>query len=341
MSNPTCALAAQLQSTEQPARLELTLAQRLAIGVRLSELRTQRGLSQLEVAAQALGFEKSHAAISRLERGVLDAVSAERLEALCTFFGTSLQELMAECDARREEEPPTVYQDETSLDVAPGFGTRIRTLRQAAGLTRAEMGTLLGNAETFARQVQLWEDEKVTPNPDSLMTLGCKLGFSGAWLITGKRAKPIRPTTGMRVSALMKMHGLTNQEAAHLANLDVLTGRSTVSRITRGFKVLPETLEAVAAAFDVPVSWITPPETGAPLVVKMEQAGPAPADNPDLFLALPPNLNKKSKNLLSEIAELLAENALTDRELSHLRATLLKKVMQEFRSKTFPEAAMG
>lgn len=312
-----------ISSKSTTPRLPLTLAQRLALGTQLTELRVQRNLTQLDVARQALGFEKSHAAVSRLERGLLDEVGSDRLNNLCAFFGTTPQALLAQCDARREDEPATEFLPCDGLTVAPGVGTRLRTLRQAAGLSPKDLTALMGHHKNWKQHLQMWEQDRVAPNPDTLFRIAAKLEVSAAWLITGKRAKPIRPTTAMRVNALQKAHNLTNQDLAHLAGLDVASGRSAVFRVTRGKPVVVETLKAIATALDVPLSWITPPSN--------EAASETSASDPLRFLAVPEGLSKRSRELLVELAQLLAVGAVDEQEVSAFRAGLMKRVMKDLR----------
>ena len=79
-------------SPEGADKLRVTLGerQRLALAETLKSLREAKGLSQMEVARDALGLTKSHAAVSRLERGLNEEVELERLEQLANFFGTNL-----------------------------------------------------------------------------------------------------------------------------------------------------------------------------------------------------------------------------------------------------------
>lgn len=60
----------------------LTPAQAKKLGSRLRTTRKLASMSQLEVASESLGFDKSHAFISRLERAVLSTVPAYRIEAV-------------------------------------------------------------------------------------------------------------------------------------------------------------------------------------------------------------------------------------------------------------------
>lgn len=318
-----------------PPKLTLSLAQRLALGTRLTELRTQRGLTQLDVARQALGFEKSHAAVSRLERGVLDAVSAGRLADLCAFYGTTATALLAQTDARQEEEPETEFTPVDGLAVAPGIGARLTLLRQAAGLTRSALAALLGHDESWTQHLRLWEKEKSLPRPDTLLRMAVKLEVSAAWLITGKRAKPLRPTTAMRVNALQKMHDLSNQDLAHLAGLDITAGRSAIARLTRGRRVGEATLQAVATALDVPVSWITPPE-GEPV-----QGPKAAQPDPRTTLTVPAELSKRGRALMEELAKLLGAGVVTEQELSQLRANIMRKVMADLRKSASAPVAIA
>lgn len=71
----------------------LSDSQRQALARNLQRLRRERKASQMEVA-RALGFEKSHAAVSRLERGTLSHVATVQLRHLADFFATSADALL-------------------------------------------------------------------------------------------------------------------------------------------------------------------------------------------------------------------------------------------------------
>lgn len=61
-------------------RITLNPHQARQLGARVRKARLEMGMTQLEVADEALGFEKSHAFVSRIERAVLNDVPVERLE---------------------------------------------------------------------------------------------------------------------------------------------------------------------------------------------------------------------------------------------------------------------
>lgn len=88
------ATADQVPPAELPLIVALSDQQRQALALNLRELRTARDLTQLDVARRALGFEKSHAAVSRLERGTLSQVARAHIDLLAGFFATTPQALL-------------------------------------------------------------------------------------------------------------------------------------------------------------------------------------------------------------------------------------------------------
>lgn len=72
----------------------LSDVQRQALARNLRQLRAATHHSQQHVARVALGFEKSHAALSRLERGVLLTAGRAHIERLAEFYGTTVQALL-------------------------------------------------------------------------------------------------------------------------------------------------------------------------------------------------------------------------------------------------------
>lgn len=75
--------------------------QRQALAHNLVRLRASRKVAQLQVAQQALGFAKSHAAVSRLERAALRQVPLLHLDCLASFYATTVESLV-----QREPSPP-------------------------------------------------------------------------------------------------------------------------------------------------------------------------------------------------------------------------------------------
>lgn len=311
------------KTTHPSMRHNLTLAQRMALGTRLTELRESRGLSQLEVAQKALGFKVSHAAVSRLERGVLKDVLSERLEKLARFYGETVEGLLEFIEGREEDRLPAEFKSADGLTVAPGVEKRIRQLRLAAGLTLVQMATTLGFLPSSANVVRDWESARIVPHPDTLLNIAVAFSVSAAWLITGERAKPKQPTMPMRLQALQKVYGLSNRELAALAELDIESGRVAVARLTR--KPLKTssphpTLVAIAQALDVPYSWLVPPSADEKAEYEKAPTNAAFED-----------LSRTAQVFLADMAELFRLNLLDDREISALRSQIMKSKMQRGR----------
>jgi len=68
--------------------------QRHFLALNLVRIRQARKVTQLYVAQHALGFEKSHAAVSRMERGELRHVPRTHLERLADFYATTVVALL-------------------------------------------------------------------------------------------------------------------------------------------------------------------------------------------------------------------------------------------------------
>lgn len=312
---------APAQTPTESTKLQLDLAQRLALGTRLTELREEKGLTQLEVARQALGFEVSHAAVSRLERGILDKVEEDRLHKLAAFYGETVESLLEEMRGRDEDIEPEEYRSCDALVVQPGFGRRLYNMRQAAGLTKVQMAEKLGFAPTARYLIKQWETEEVKPRPDTLMDIAVKFEVSATWLITGKRAKPAEPTFAMRMRAMQKLYDLSNRELGVLAGFDIEHGRADINRYARS-RCLPSEprLNAVAKALDVPVEWISPPTAG--------YQEPTPPQTP---IPTFNNLTPRTQAFIRELAELFAMGVLTDDSIGELRKSFMKDLMRNMR----------
>lgn len=72
----------------------LSEEQRQVLARNLVCLRQGRKVAQLHVARQALGFTKSHATVSRLERAELRQVLLAHLERLAAFYATTIDALL-------------------------------------------------------------------------------------------------------------------------------------------------------------------------------------------------------------------------------------------------------
>lgn len=301
-----------------PAKRQLSLAQRLALGSRLTELREAKGLSQLQVAQQALGFTVSHAAVSRLERGVFGVVEDAKLDKLAAFYGTSVESLLFEMEGRSEDDEPEEYRASENLTVQPGVEARLFNLRQAMGLTKMEMANHLGHE--MVTTWHTWETGKATPRPDTLLEIAAACNVSASWLITGRRAKPQAPVFSMRLRAMQKLYGLDNREMALLANMDVQYGRSTIARLSRG-RARPtyEHVQAIACALDVPAEWICPPEVGYSAPELNTVAAPATGVE---------KRKTASEQFLDDLRELFESSILSEEDVRKLRNNFMKELVQ-------------
>lgn len=295
---------------------ELSLVQRMALGSRLAELRETAGYTQLQVARLALGFTVSHAAVSRLERGVFGVVDNHQLDKLAAFYDSSVEALLAEMEGRREDDEPEDFSSTDSLVVMPGVNRRLYHMRQAAGLTKRQMAEKLGYVAQAAYTVSQWERGETTPHPDTLLDIAIAFQVSAAWLITGRRAKPAQPTLSMRMRAMQKLYDLSNRELALLAGLDLERGPATIARISRARKSVSDTtVAAVAQALDVPVDWIAPPIDGF-----SADSMPGPAINVN-------GASPKAALFLGELADLFTSSVLQDHDIGKLRQRFLHELM--------------
>jgi transcriptional regulator with XRE-family HTH domain len=318
MTTSTIQEFTQAETTASPAsgKRELSLAQRMALGSRLTELREDAGYTQLQVARLALGFTVSHAAVSRLERGVFGVVDNVKLDQLAAFYHTSVEALMVEMEGRQEGVESEEFSPADCLVVAPGVHRRLFHLRQAERLTKAQMAVKLGYAVgSVSTVITPWERGEATPRPDTLLDIAIAFGVSAAWLITGKRAKPAKPTLPMRLRAMQKIYNLANRDVALLANLDLEGGPKLIHRMSRGKDATPGNVAAVAQALDVPVTWICPPEEGF---------STAPASQNSVVLDC---TSPKAAQFLEELADLFSASVLKDHDIGKLRQRFLHELM--------------
>jgi transcriptional regulator with XRE-family HTH domain len=305
----------------QQGKMILSLAQRLALGSRLTELREAKGLTQLQVARKALGFTVSHAAVSRLERGVFGSVEEDRLHSLASFYETSVEELLAEIEGRQEAVEPAEYLPVDALVVQPGVAARLFNLRQTAGLTAPQMAAALGYKEcsTIIRQ---WEKGEVTPRPDTLLDIAYKFGVSAAWLISGRRAKPQAPTFAMRLRAMQKLYDLSNRDVALLAKSDMERGLVEVHQLGRARRQ-PSAAQVtkLAQALDVPADWLCPPT----------QSFEASQQRAEPFT----EVTGQAGRFLRELHELFSSEALTDKDVAWARKHLMDALMQRHGKVTY------
>lgn len=73
--------------------IELKYKQRLILGYNIRRERIANNMSQIELAETALGFERSHCFVSRVERGVLAKVPRARIKALAKALVVDVETL--------------------------------------------------------------------------------------------------------------------------------------------------------------------------------------------------------------------------------------------------------
>ena len=178
----------------------LTKSELTLLGSRLTKLRAERGVSAAQVAHEALGYEnKSHVAVSRLERATLAHPRQDHLQALATYYGVEPEHLMVDkakgqASAIASEATQTLAPvpsapakpiavslvDADSPVVAPvrrgplprTLAGRIAHVREAAGLAPSAFAAALTRhgAIITCGNVESWENGG-TPNPVQLRAL--------------------------------------------------------------------------------------------------------------------------------------------------------------------------
>lgn len=316
----------------QAARVELDTAQRLALALNLVTLREARGLKQLEVAHQALGFSKSHAAVSRLERGILTDVEAERLEKLATFFDTDVSALLAnkltggEPTQPGEGEGLSIFDGECDFTPSINYGKRLTLARTSAGLSVLALSKKLGHGNDST--VQGWEDEKSSPRRNSFIDLGLALSAPVSWLMFGRRVDTPSRGLALRLTAMQKLYGLTNGEVGALFETSndsaaLESAGKMVSRLSRAAHgPSQETVQRLATAFQVPADWISPPTVEdlrnreQTLKVKAVQSATAAAHS---------KLSHSARKLVSDLIDLIEMGLISDADVRTLRGDMLDR----------------
>ncbi len=241
--------------------LSLDLADRLELGARLRRLRERTGKTTLEVAEQVLGYQGSHAAVSRLERGVFASVNLDQLDKLATFYGTDRDALLSGTEGSDTARPSVLEKYTWGLrDVKPGVGGRIRDLRQAAGMRHSQFARAIGWGAEAAGHIRSWERGETCPRPDELFQIAAKFGVSGTWLILGLRAQAKEPTQPMRIRALRLLKGVSRPALALEAAPETfeIARRAVSHSENKGLAIPRDILEKLAKAFDVPTAFLDP-----------------------------------------------------------------------------------
>jgi len=354
----TCeARLGDLESTEPAAgsadaavkRIQLSAQQRLALAINLCELREARGLKQLQVAHQALGFEKSHAAVSRLERGILFEVDAERLEKLATFFGTTVDALLvnklvsAEPTAPEDATGPSVFSGNCDFNPIPGFGRRLLLARTSAGLSQRALGIALGHMD--GTMIRAWEEEQMAPRRTSFIDVAYALSTPVSWLMFGRRLGTPDRGLALRLMATQKLYGLSNTEVAALmgssSEEELFADSRLVARANRG-RVPPgvENLQRLAHALQVPADWLSPPdEQTLQLRERVAQTDAVLSQEAGKLSAL----SKPARKLIMDIIDLIDMGVITDKDIKGLHVDMVTRftsvVIRPERKKT--RAAAG
>lgn len=331
---------------KEKTRLVLSTEQRLALALNLCTLREARGLKQLEVAFRALGFEKSHAAVSRLERGILNEVESERLEKLASFFDTTVEALLA--NKAVSDEPSTdiapeaqsvksIFDPDADLAPAAGFGNRIALARTSAGMSQSALADELDHRSDVL--VQQWEAEDVSPRRVTFIDIAIALNVPVSWLMFGKRTETPARGIGLRLTAMQKLYHLSNSELAALMENteDISTVEATghmLSRLSRNrHQPSPEKLRRMAYVLQVPEDWIAPPP--ADKVARRAEAKAALKATRDVLDSGSPSstpkgeqlqgLSKAGLKLVTDLVDLLQMGIISDKDARDLRGELIAK----------------
>lgn len=316
------------------ARVPLNVTQRLALALNLNEIREAKGLTQLELAHQALGFVKSHAAISRLERGILAEVDLERLEKIAEFFGIEVSALLenrkasGESNLDGEDHGLSIFDKDCDFTPSALFGNRIALARRSAGLSQDALGKALGHIS--GATVGQWENEDMQPRRTSFIDIGIALDCPASWLMFGRRVETPTRAIALRLTAMQKLYSLTNGEVASLMSRtsdteQLLDDGIFVSRLTLGHKSKnQQKLNRIARVFQVPLEWLQPPEEGA---LRDDSYGTRrTSELSSKHSAMTTKLSSMSnpaKRLVADLVDLMALGVISDVEINNLRRSLV------------------
>lgn len=318
----------------QPTKIALSTAERLALAVNLVTLREGRGLKQLEVAHLALGLSKSHAAVSRLERGILTDVEVERLERLAAFFGTEISALLknrltsGEPNEPDEGEGLSIFDTNCDFTPSANFGNRLTLARTSAGMSLSALSRKLEHMEPIT--VCEWEAEKATPRRTSFIDLAQALEVPVSWLMFGRRVATPTRALALRLTAIQKLYGLTNGQIGSLLensnDADELeSARCLISRLTLGrHPANPKVLRGLSVALQVPQDWISPPDAESLRIreqnVKIETVRDATPAGPSTAA-----MSMQGRKLISDLIDLLDMGLITDDDARILRGDLVTR----------------
>ena len=198
-----CDVSGEASVANREALSEPELA---AIGARLRELRDARGASAVTVAQEALGYQNGyHAAVTRLERGILKMPSAHHIEKLAAYYGVAVSEILPEgltlADLVQPPAPVSTPVDSLSEKVikatkAPSgkdFAGRLMSVRASMELEPWEFSALVRRNGALVTQadIERWEAREATPNPVQMAALDRTANQGEGWLEHGK-AVPVK-----------------------------------------------------------------------------------------------------------------------------------------------------
>jgi transcriptional regulator with XRE-family HTH domain len=191
--------------------MHITAETKAAVGAKLKEFRSERGLSADTVAQEALGYPTpNHSAITRLEHGELARFSMSSLQKLASFYGTSIEALLppgvtvddlavaALPQPRRLEEATSgpsrgleaAVPDAMSHAGVPSVQARIQQLRLNAKLDVAAFAAKLSNNQVLVIPFDVveWESANRRPSTEQFESLAQATGVTVHWIKTGKEA---------------------------------------------------------------------------------------------------------------------------------------------------------
>jgi transcriptional regulator with XRE-family HTH domain len=185
------------------------------LGASLRKLRVEKGVSAAVVAQDALGYGNgSHAAVSRLERGLLNPPRLEHLSKLAAYFGVQLQTVLPtgmriEDWDRGKKEPSTetaTLSEQASVVEAPralpsklpklkSFSARVKYLRERLQLSQEAFAESLSRrgALILKGNIVSWESGAREPNPLQLHAISRLCDVQESWLLSGDFAPAATP----------------------------------------------------------------------------------------------------------------------------------------------------
>jgi transcriptional regulator with XRE-family HTH domain len=145
--------------------------------------------------------------------------------------------------------------------IRSGYGARIRTLRQTAGLSQLAFARLVFGGAPSARNVSRLEREEVTPRASTLTRIAQACNVDAKWLAQGdivcatsgqvvrlpqlgERIRVIRTKRGMSRLALARKSGLgeSTRNIERIESCEVYPRLATVRRVADALNVPPHVL---------------------------------------------------------------------------------------------------